>query len=150
MRASIDQPIAVRRPTTQIPTLLAHLSPHRPVTGSQHLTPRLGAEQAHQRLMRHVVHIEPAVDLWKPELHAKPVEHRHQLLQLITVECSLELPHDDRVEPTVRIRHRMEQRRSLRILTEHARSTKHARSSEGACTFVPPDEGALAGRERQI
>ena len=33
---------------------------------------------------------------------------------------------------------------NLRILTEHARS------SEGACTFVPPDEGALAGGERQI
>jgi hypothetical protein len=74
MTTTINQPIAVRRTTTQKPTLQPRLRPHRrqhPLTSPRHLTLRLRTQQHHQRLVHRAAEFHWAARFRQPYLDAQ-------------------------------------------------------------------------------
>jgi hypothetical protein len=64
--------------------------------------------------MRRGVEVDRATRLRQPHQHAVPLQKPGDLLELAIGEGALELPHDHRVEQTIRVLRPLQQRRSLR------------------------------------
>jgi hypothetical protein len=106
VRASIRETVPIRRTTTQEPALHPSLHTHRrqhPMPSTHHLTLRLSTQQHHQRLMHRAVQLDRPARFRQRHLHPCRGQPSNDLLELITVESALVLPHHHRVEPTIRV-----------------------------------------------
>jgi hypothetical protein len=117
VRTGIREAVPVRRATIQEPALHPRLYPHRrqhPMPSTHHLTLRLSTQQHHQRLMHRRLQLDRTTRLRQPHLHthgSQPLNHHPEL---ITVERPLILPHHNRIETTLSLLRRFQQRRSRR------------------------------------
>lgn len=74
----------------------------RPDSSAGHLTPSLGAEQHHQRLMNRAAKLNRAAGLGQPHLHPGRTQPLDNIVELIGLKCSLVLSHHDRIKCPVR------------------------------------------------
>jgi hypothetical protein len=117
MRPGIGQPVPVRRPTAQVPSLLAGLGGHRgadPDPGPGDLPLGRQPERQHGLLVVLGVPVDPAADFGHPQLDPVVLEQRSHRGVLAGVERPLVLPDHDRIPAAVRIGQLRDQRGGLR------------------------------------
>lgn len=112
VRASIDKPVPIRRPTTKITPLITNLSTHRrqhPMPSPKNLPLRLGTKHGHQRLVMGIVGLEGPASLREPHLHSVTLKKRQHTGKLSVAEGTLILTDHDRIETAIRIAERRQQ-----------------------------------------
>jgi hypothetical protein len=105
VRAGVGEPVAVRRPPAEEPSLRRRLGAHgRPDAGldPHPLALRHSAEEHHHEIVRLGARVDGAADLGHPQLDAVVGEHREREPELVAVEGALRFADDDRIEAPVR------------------------------------------------
>jgi hypothetical protein len=96
-----DQPVSIRRPAAEEAAFELGLRCHGGADADLDAVPlalRDPAEHGHDQVVGLVVWVDRAADLGHPERHAVVGEDREGVAELVAVERSLRLPHDDSLE----------------------------------------------------